>query len=146
MSSYTTTRTASETEASRPAPRGRAANIALWGAQIVLAALFAFSGISKLLPSLEVVAGFAQIGLGQWFRYFTGAVEVAGAIGLLIPRLSVLAALGLAGVMVGAVIIHLLVIPPAALAVVPALVGTVLVLIARARRPRTRGAQPVIDP
>jgi uncharacterized membrane protein len=36
-----------------------------------------------------------------------GALEVAGAVGLLVPRLSGLAALGLAGLMVGAAITNL---------------------------------------
>lgn len=41
-----------------------------------------------------------------------GAVELAGAIGLLIPRLAGAAALGLIGVMVGAVITQLFVLEP----------------------------------
>ncbi|MBA2429869.1 MAG: DoxX family protein [Thermoleophilaceae bacterium] len=120
-----------------PAPKptpGRALNITLWVVQILLAALFAFAGINKLLaPQPEVVEGFTRIGLGQWFRYLTGGLELAGAIGLLIPRLSGLAALGLAGVMVGAVFAHVLALPPVALAIVPAVLSVVLVLIARAR-------------
>lgn len=28
---------------------------------------------------------FTEIGLGQWFQYLTGALEFAGANGLLIP-------------------------------------------------------------
>ena len=119
-----------------PAPKptpGRALNITLWVVQILLAALFAFAGINKLLAlQPEVVEGFTKIGLGQWFRYLTGGLELAGAIGLLIPRLSGLAALGLAGVMVGAVFAHVLALPPVALAIVPAVLSVVLVLIARA--------------
>jgi len=49
---------------------------------------------------------FAQIGLGQWFRYFTGALEVAGAILLLIPRTSRIAAVALACTMAGAILTH----------------------------------------
>lgn len=30
---------------------------------------------------------FNEIGLGQWFRYLTGGLEVVGAVALLIPRL-----------------------------------------------------------
>jgi uncharacterized membrane protein len=45
---------------------------------------------------------FATIGIGQWFRYVVGALELAGAVGVLIPRLSGLAALGLIGLMAGA--------------------------------------------
>jgi len=80
-----------------------------------------------------VVEGFARIGLGQWLRYLTGGLELAGAIGLLIPRLAGPAALGLAGVMVGAVFAHVLALPPVALAGVPAVLFVLLVLIARAR-------------
>ncbi len=43
-----------------------------------------------------------------WFMYFIGAVEVAGGIGLLISRLSSLAASGLALMMVGAVATHII--------------------------------------
>ncbi|MEU4345460.1 DoxX family protein [Nocardia sp. NPDC023852] len=28
---------------------------------------------------------FNDIGFGDWFRYFTGVVEIAGGIGLLVP-------------------------------------------------------------
>lgn len=50
---------------------------------------------------------FDKVGRGQWFRYFTGLLEVAGAIGLLIPRYAFHAAGLLAVVMVGAIIAHL---------------------------------------
>lgn len=131
--------TGSDTMTPPSASRGRALNITLWAIQILLAALFAFAGINKLAGlQREMLDQFARIGLGPWFRYLTGALELAGAIGLLIPRLSGLAALGLAGVMVGAVLAHLFVLPPVALALVPAVLGTVFGLIARARWPRTR--------
>ena len=32
---------------------------------------------------------FAKVGLGQWFRYFTGLLEIAAGIGLLIPAPSI---------------------------------------------------------
>jgi putative oxidoreductase len=115
--------------------RGRGASIALWALQILLAAAFAFGGLNKLFAlQTEVVESFARMGFGVWFRYLVGALELAGAIGLLIPRLSGLAALGLAGVMLGAVGIHLVVLPPVALALVPGTIATVFLLIARARR------------
>ncbi|MGH3942671.1 MAG: DoxX family protein [Pseudonocardiaceae bacterium] len=115
---------------------GRAMNITLWVVQVLLAVLFAFAGLVKLAGLQAEVDAFTQIGLGQWFRYVTGALELAGAIGLLIPRLCGLAALGLVGVMVGAAIVHLTVLPPAGSALVPAAFGIVLGLIAWARRPQ----------
>ena len=57
-----------------------------------------------------MVAVFEAVGIGQWFRYVTGALEVTGAIALLVPRASGAAALVLAAVMVGAVASHLFVI------------------------------------
>ena len=118
---------------------GRALNVTLWVLQVLLAALFASAGIQKILGQQpEVVASFARIGLGDWFRYFTGALELAGAIGLLVPRLSGLAAIELAGVMVGAVLIHVFFLPPAAIAVIPGTLAAVFAFIARARWPQTR--------
>lgn len=76
-------------------------NVVLWVVQIALAAYFVYSG--WLLFGDGVVGKFEEIGFGQWLRYFTGVLEIAGAIGLLIPRLCGLAALGLVGVMAGAV-------------------------------------------
>jgi uncharacterized membrane protein YphA (DoxX/SURF4 family) len=85
--------------------------IAGWILCVLLAGMFAMAGLGKLIGRPGMVAEFEVIGLGQWFRYFTGAVEMAGAIGLLIPRFSRMAALGLAVVMAGAIIAHLTVLP-----------------------------------
>jgi uncharacterized membrane protein YphA (DoxX/SURF4 family) len=54
-----------------------------------------------------MVAMFAKIGFGQWFRILTGSLEVAGAIGLFVPRLAVYAASMLGVVMMGAIGFHL---------------------------------------
>ncbi|HVK24708.1 MAG TPA: DoxX family protein [Actinokineospora sp.] len=79
----------------------RARTAGLWVVQVTLAAYFVYSGF--MLFGDGLIRKFDEIGLGQWLRYLTGALEIAGAIGLLIPRLCGLAALGLTGVMVGAV-------------------------------------------
>lgn len=118
--------------------RGRAVNITLWVVQVLLAVLFVFAGLVKLVGLQEEVDAFTRIGLGQWFRYLTGTLELVGGIGLLIPRLSGLAALGLVGVMVGAVITHLTVLPPAVFGLAPAFIGIVLGLIAYGRWPQTK--------
>jgi putative oxidoreductase len=49
---------------------------------------------------------FAKVGLGQWFRYFTGLLEVGAGIGLLLSRYAFYAAVVLAVVMAGAFIAH----------------------------------------
>ena len=84
-----------------PATR-RLGTIGLWVLQAALAFQFAAGGLFKLIGDPAMVDMFATIGAGQWFRYLVGTLEVAGAVGLLVPRLAGLAAIGLAGVMLGA--------------------------------------------
>ena len=52
---------------------------------------------------------FDAIGAGQGLRYVVGALELAGAIGVLVPRLCGLAAIGLALLMIGASITNVVV-------------------------------------
>jgi putative oxidoreductase len=114
-------------------------NIVLWTVQVLLAVMFVLVALPKLLGDPTAVAGFKTIGFGQWFRYLTGVCELAGAIGLLIPRLSGLAAIGLVGLMVGATLTNLFLVPGAApVAVVTVLLGVVFAVIARARWSRTK--------
>ena len=84
-------------------PRRRISTL-LWAVQILLAALFVNFALAKLTGGQ--VQEFADIGAGQWLRYFVGTAELAGAIGLLTPWLAGLAAAGLAAVMAGATIIN----------------------------------------
>lgn len=90
-----------------------------WILCLLLTFVFLLFGGLKLLGKPIMVQEFNQVGLGQWFRYFTGTLEVAGAIGLLIPKVSRWAALLLAVVMVGALIAHFTVLhsPPALAAI-----------------------------
>jgi len=82
-------------------------NMVLWTIQIGVAGMFFMAGGSKLSGSEQMVQLFQAIGLGQWFRYLTGFMEVSGAGLLLIPGLSGLGAALLTGVMAGAVGTHL---------------------------------------
>ena len=93
-----------------PAPvatRGRALTITLWVLQVLVTLQFAGGGWLKLSGAPVMVDMFATIGAGQWFRLLVGALEIAGAIGLLIPQIAGLAALGLSGLMVGAIATNL---------------------------------------
>ena len=90
--------------------RVRPGSVALWVVQVVLATQFLGAGLMKLAGSQTMVDMFAEIGVGQWFRYLVGALELAGAIGLVVPRWCGPAALGLAGVMAGAIVTNVVVI------------------------------------
>jgi putative oxidoreductase len=110
-------------------------NVVLWVLQIAAAGMFLMVGYLKLSGNPQLVGLFESIGLGQWFRYLTGTLEVAGALLLLIPRTSGLGALMLAGVMVGAVITHVLIVGGSPLPAIILLVVTAVV--AWGRRERT---------
>src|SRR5258705_2534323 len=80
--------------------RGRAAIVVLWVAQIALAAMFLFAGGSKLVGAPAMVTMFNAIGLGQWFRYVTGAIEISAAVALMIPSAALFAAILLVPTMI----------------------------------------------
>jgi uncharacterized membrane protein YphA (DoxX/SURF4 family) len=88
----------------------RALTALLWTLQIVSAAIFLFSGTLKLSGAPMMVEMFGAIGLGQWFRYFTGGLEVISAVLLLVPSLARFGALAMAVTMVGAILTHLFII------------------------------------
>ena len=91
-------------------PRGRASLIALWVTQVVLAGMFLMAGGSKLAGVPAMVSLFDAVGLGQWFRYVTGVIEVTSAIALLIPSAAVYGALLLIPTMLGATITNIFIV------------------------------------
>lgn len=113
-------------------------NVAVWLLQIALAAyLVIFSAVPMFSGAAHITETINRVGLGQWLRYFTATVETAGAIGLLIAPLAGLAALGLCGVMVGAIITELSVRTPSG-AVLPAILLVLFALVAWYRWPQTK--------
>ena len=93
------------------AERSRGLNIAIWVVTALLAILYVgLAGLGKLLPfhpgMAAAVEQFEHFGYSQAFRILIGVCEVAGGIGLLIPRLATLAAGGLMVIMVGAAYSH----------------------------------------
>lgn len=75
---------------------------------VLLSLIFLWFGSAKLLALPFETEAFARWGYPLWFMYVTGALEVLGAIGVLLPRWSALAAACLALLMVGAVSTHAL--------------------------------------
>jgi putative oxidoreductase len=82
----------------------------LWTLRVLLALFFGAAGAAKLAGAGQMVQIFDLIGIGQWFRYVTGIVEVTGAILLLVPITGFFGGLLLCVTMVVAVATHLLVI------------------------------------
>lgn len=89
-------------------------NVLLWILQVLLALLFLFAGGTKLIMSAEALSQPATpnaVMLPVWFIRFIGVFEFLGGLGLLLPGLlktrqylTPLAALGLAIIMIGAVV------------------------------------------
>ena len=114
------------------APQSKGANIALWVLQALLALAFAGAASGKLLGKPEMVALFEALGVGQWFRYLTGLLELTGALLIVVPRTKFFGAALLSVVMVGAVLTHLFILhsAPTAAAILLVLAG----IVAWARR------------
>jgi putative oxidoreductase len=111
--------------------RGRNALAALWIAQLAVAGMMLFAGGLKLAGAPQMVALFDAIGIGQWFRYLTGGIEVASGAALLVPSLAPFAALVLVPTMIGAVITHLLIVGGSAAPAVVLLAGSLAIAWAR---------------
>ena len=125
---FSTAMTANETPA---IPRGRVALVALWLTQIALAGMLILAGGLKLAGVPVMVALFDAIGIGQWFRYVTGSIEVVSAVALLVPSWAAFGALLLIPTMVGAVFTHLFIVGGSAVPATVLLTGTLAIAWAR---------------
>jgi putative oxidoreductase len=77
-------------------------NIGIWVLRVLLGLAFLFASYIKLSSRPRMIAEFDTIGFGQWFRYFTGALELIGGLAILVPRISVFGAILLLIVDLGA--------------------------------------------
>ena len=122
--------------------RGRTGLIALWVVQTALAGMFLLAGGSKLLGAAAMLGLFDAIGIGQWFRYLTGFIEVGSALALLVPSFAVFGALALVPTMVGAVATHLFIVGGSP--VLPAMLLLGSAAVVWARRHQLLGDQPTV--
>lgn len=122
--------------ASRRVP-SRRTHLVVRGLEIVLALFFAVASAGpKLVAHSSAAESFDAIGYGQWFMFLVGALELAGALALLVPRLSGVAALALIGLMAGAFVTQLTVFDGEN-ALTPVVLAALLAVIAVVRRSRT---------
>ena len=111
-------------------------NKLLWVAQILLALLFAFAGVSKLMMPAEQLT--AQSTMSATFLRFISVCEVLGAVGLILPWalrikpvLTPIAAALLAIIMIGAVVTSFAMSP--VLAAIPLITGLLCAFVAWGR-------------
>lgn len=80
---------------------------ALWALKIIAGLAFLAAGAAKLAGAQQMVAVFDGVGVGQWFRYATGLIEIAGAALLFVPGKAIYGAGLLGCTMIGAIFTHL---------------------------------------
>lgn len=114
-------------------PRGSLA-IAATILSVVLAGVFLVAGVPKLIGAEPLILQAAAMrGFPEWIRVVVAVVEVIGAIGLLIPATSAVAATLLALLMVPAAITQRVSGEPGIF--VPAMLFVLLLVLAAMRRP-----------
>ncbi len=103
----------------------------------LLAAMLIFSGGHKLMDLAGTSKMFEGMGMPGWLGSFTGAAEVLGGIGLLVPRTVRPAAMGLLLIIIGAVFMHASKITGGLAKGVPAIVSLLLLAVVLVLRRRT---------
>jgi uncharacterized membrane protein YphA (DoxX/SURF4 family) len=91
-----------------------------WLCRAGVAVFFIYIGSTKFGPTSGWIPIFDRIGLGQWFRYLTGTMQIGGGILLLIPQTGLLGATILASTMLGAVVAQLFILHGGIVAIMPA--------------------------
>ncbi len=85
-------------------PAARRSRLVDWSLRLILALVFLYQGLDKFGSRRLWIRVFSEIGVGQWFRYATGAVEIIGAILVMIRKATAVAVTLLACTMVGALL------------------------------------------
>lgn len=100
----------------------------VWTLTRATRAMFLMAGGLKVAGVEMEVQLFATLGIGQWFRYVTGLLEIGGAIGLFVPALASTAAMVLAAVMVAAIGTHLFIVGRSPIAAIVLLASSLTVV------------------
>jgi putative oxidoreductase len=104
-----------------------------WLPRIAVTIAFLGFGWQKFEGDRFWIRVFDQIGFGQWFRYFTGAMQVTGAILVLIPRTFLLGMAMLACTLLGAITFWIVVARAPGNAVIPGFVLIALLAVSATR-------------
>ncbi len=97
--------------------------------RVAAALVFGCIGASKFSADSGWIRIFGRIGLGQWFRFLTGALQIVGAVLVLIRWTFAWGILVLAGTMVGAMATRVLLRGAPLNAVVPGAILAALLFV-----------------
>lgn len=105
-----------------------------WVIRVGIAVMFFIAGAEKFQANTSWIKMFQQIGWGDWFRYFTGVVEIGGALLTLVPKTAILGIALLAVTMAAATVIHAAILRDGAVAIFPGILTIGLTAFAVLRR------------
>src|SRR5579862_5008567 len=108
---------------------------------VLMSLMFLPTAIFKLTNFFLAVQFFTKWGMPLWFMHFVGASELAGCIGLLIPRTRVAAAFALFLMMVGGLVTHV-VNDEYVLAAMPIIYGSGLYFLFKHALPQVAAPEP----
>ena len=113
--------------------------LAAWLPRVAVALVFLSVGSEKFGAHGPWIRIFARIGIGDWFRYLTGTLQVGGALLLFVPPLVRVGAIVLGCTMVGAIVTNIFILDTGLAAIIPsALLAAVIFVGLRAPAPSAR--------
>lgn len=80
----------------------------IWIAMAIVTLVMLMGGLMKLSGNPMATTSFAVLGMPAWVATFVGACEMAGAIGIWLRKTSMLAAIGISIIMLGAIYYHVM--------------------------------------
>jgi uncharacterized membrane protein YphA (DoxX/SURF4 family) len=109
--------------------------IRTWVPRVAMSLFFLSFGSQKFTDTMWVRI-FQQIGFGDWFRYLTGTLQIAGALLLLIPATALIGVAVLAITMVGAMLAWIFFLSSPGSALFPGIILAMLIALGmHTRRP-----------
>jgi putative oxidoreductase len=103
--------------------------LAAWLPRVAVALIFLSVGWEKFDAHGMWVRIFARIGLGDWFRYLTGTMQVGGALLMFVPPLVRLGAVVLACTMIGAIATNIFILNSGLTAIIPSALLAAIVFV-----------------
>jgi hypothetical protein len=119
-------------------PKSRIDTLTTWLPRLAAAIAFLSIGYSKFESQSIWIRTFNEIGWGLWFRYLTGAVQILGALLVLVPSTCLIGIGILSCTMVGAALIWIFVLHAPGNAPIPLLVLAGLIVVGWGARPGAR--------
>jgi putative oxidoreductase len=103
--------------------------LAAWLPRVAVALVFLSVGFEKFGAHGPWIRIFAHIGIGDWFRYLTGTLQVGGALLLFVPPLVRVGAIVLACTMVGAIVTNIFILNTGLAAIIPSALLAAIVFV-----------------